>query len=243
MVRGSSPDTHRGHPPSETDVRPGGPSRPQLAGLPIPIARTGATPRPVQTQYHSSSTTPNTNSPSSSLQSPFPFSPTISNHPNNNGPTGETTTSNSSSNGSIAASADDILSPLGPNMGPSSYLTQVTTPPSSTSPLVHLVHQNGETHAHLIHQLTYPSVPPPSLSSSLGSPVYSRRNSFGQNGGPNAATGRRMSIDRGARVAETGSLVRNRRASAASGGMALASEPVIESPPGTSPTFVVGPGD
>jgi hypothetical protein len=71
------------------------------------------------------------------------------------------------------------------------------------------------------HQLSYPSVPPPSLSSSLGSPVVSlspdlsRRNSaaqgpVGTGGGPGASTiagRRRVSIERGARIAETGSLV------------------------------------
>ncbi|KAG8916454.1 hypothetical protein FRC01_003143 [Tulasnella sp. 417] len=239
-ARTSSSDARSGSHPPDSEIRPGGPSRPQLAGLPIPIARAGATPRLPQHASYSHSTTPNTNSPSS-LQSPFPFSPTVSAHTMGNRPAGGTTTSNSSSTGSAAASADDILSPG--LAVPSSYLTQVTTPPSSTSPLVNLIHHGGETHVQLIHQLSYPSVPPPSLSSSLGSPVYSRRSSFGQNPGTSMGSGRRTSIERGARVAETGSLVRNRRASVASGGMPLTSETVIESPPGSSPSSVVGVGD
>lgn len=72
--------------------------------------------------------------------------------------------------------------------------------------------------------LSYPSVPPPSLSSSLGSPVVmthmpssaaaaqvpgqERRYSHGS---------RRTSVERGARIAETGSLVRSRAGSGASG--------------------------
>ncbi|KAG8954843.1 hypothetical protein FRC04_010326 [Tulasnella sp. 424] len=239
-ARTSSTDTRTGSHAPNPEVRPGGPSRPQLGGLPIPIARVGATPRPTQHASYSYSTTPNTNSPAS-LQSPFPFSPTTTTHTTGNRPAGGTTTSNSSSTGSAAASADDILSPG--LAVPSSYLTQVTTPPSSTSPIVNLIHHGGETHVQVIHQLSYPSVPPPSLSSSLGSPVYSRRNSFGQNPGTSIGSGRRTSIERGARIAETGSLVRNRRASVASGGMPLTSETVIESPPGSSPSSVVGVGD
>ena len=199
------------------------PIRPHLSGLPIPIARAPSQPHraPAQQSY-SSSTTPNTTSPSESFHSPFPFSPTTSTHPNRGTAsvgTGTTTSSGNNSGG---------ISPS-PNYDPSSYLTQLTTPPSSTSPLL----QIGDAATPFAHQLSYPSVPPPSLSSSLGSPVYSRRNSFGQ-------TIRRTSMDRGAgRIAETGSL-RNRRASVASGGMPLTSETVIESPPGSSPSSVVG---
>ncbi|KAG9017982.1 hypothetical protein FRB90_012757 [Tulasnella sp. 427] len=251
VARTSSPELRSGSHAGDAEFRPGGPSR---VGLPIPIARgVGATPRPAQhaSSSYPHSATPNTNSPSS-LTSTFPFSPTTSPHvpvPGNHhhhhrpGGGGGTATSNSSSTGSVAASADDNL--ISPGMVvPSSYLTQGTTPPSSTSPLVNVIHHGGETHLQLIHQLSYPSVPPPSLSSSLGSPVYSRRNSFGQNPGTSlGSAGRRTSIERGARIAETGSLVRNRRASVASGGMPLTSETVIESPPGSSPSSVVGIGD
>ncbi len=192
-----------------------------LGGMPIPISRSSTqTHRAPQHAPLSSSTTPNTSSPAS-LQSPFPFSPTTSSHPPSN--IGGTTSS--SSTGSVVGGDVSPVLPTG-----TSYLTQITTPPSSTSPLLHL--GDGTTFA---PQLSYPLVPPPSLSSSLGSPVYSRRNSFGH-------SGRRTSMDRGsARVAETGSL-RNRRASAA-GGAAILPETVAESPPGTSPSSVIGPGD
>ena len=103
-----------------------------------------------------------------------------------------------------------------------SYDTQATTPPSSASPLP----LQGHTFQPMPHQLSYPSVPPPSLSSSLGSPIVSlspnlsRRNSVGQGPGGSGTGGggsgpggstiggrRRVSIERGARIAETGSLV------------------------------------
>lgn len=190
-------------PPTTTTV-----TRPQLSGLPIPIARgpSSQAHRQASQSYSSSSTTPNTTSPVSSLQSPFPFSPTTSTHPTTGAPT----------NG------------LAHGAGPSSYLTQLTTPPSSTSPLLQIGIGDAVTPSAFAHQLSYPSVPPPSLSSSLGSPVYSRRNSFGH-------ANRRTSMDRGtARVAETGTL-RNRRASVAGGGMPLTSETVIESPPASPP--------
>lgn len=79
-----------------------------------------------------------------------------------------------------------------------------------------------------MHALTYPSVPPPSLSSSYGSPVVSyfpqretspgeglsRRGSGarGRGGAEMAGTGwrnggRRDSVERGGRIAETGTLL------------------------------------
>lgn len=136
--------------------------------------------------------------------------------------------------------------------------TQLTTPPSSNpSPWqfqLPVIHQNlplnipaGGGHGHawgLGPQLTYPSVPPPSLSSSLGSPIISRRNSVGPQqrqaspppppspiaestaGNLSSTTmaesnsqgvTRRASIERGARVAETGSLVSRNRGATAGG--------------------------
>lgn len=223
MIRAPHSDDMASHP----SASPSGPTRPQLGGLPIPISRAASNQtahRAPAQQSYSSSTTPNTTSPSSSLASPFPFSPTTNVPPSHSQPP----TSTSSSTGSFAASE---MSPS-LNPGPSSYLTELTTPPSSTSPLLHI----GDAGTTYTHQLSYPSVPPPSLSSSLGSPVYSRRSSFSQ-------ANRRMSIDRGtARVAETGSL-RNRRASVASGGMALNPEIVAESPVGSTPSSVIGPGE
>lgn len=69
------------------------------------------------------------------------------------------------------------------------YQTTLTTP-ASVPPLSHIPPTNNNP-----NQLTYPHVPPPSLSSSLGSPVAMFS--------PVNATSRRNS-----RVAETGSLVR-----------------------------------
>ncbi|GBE89077.1 hypothetical protein BKA93DRAFT_917435 [Sparassis latifolia] len=177
-----------------------------VSGVPIPRP-SSQVPRPGN-NFSSESTTPFSHSPSSSSSSPFPISPL-----------------------------------------PASYLsmtTNVTTPPSSaslTNPAVPFPGSVGR-------GLSYPSVPPPSLSSSFGSPstsyhtVYpisfarpsqerdttpspvdsfsSRRNSFHRRGSFErriAETGslrsasrgqshsRRASVERGARVAETGSLI------------------------------------
>ena len=103
--------------------------------------------------------------------------------------------------------------------------TNVTTPPSSYS-----YHNSELTVAQGVPRtLTYPSVPPPSLSSSFGSPTISyhvhspieslsRRNSGVWRSSEWRVTGRsgegsrRNSIERGARVAETGTLVPRSRA-------------------------------
>ncbi|GLB39138.1 putative uncharacterized conserved protein H4 (DUF2046) [Lyophyllum shimeji] len=159
-----------------------------IHGVPIP--------RP-QSQVHrpvipdSEGNTPLSHSPSSS-ESPFPFSP--STNPNS------------------------LISPH----------TNITSPPSSFSFNSHLgVSFTGRT-------LSYPSVPPPSLSSSFGSPSVSyhmshadhspiepssRRNSGTRRGTDWRGTSltrdnnsRRSSVERGARVAETGTLIQRNRA-------------------------------
>jgi len=226
----SSPLSQSIEHPGSVKGTPQNANRQHVVGMPIPISRSStalaATHRP---SVPSTITTPNASNSPSSLNSPssqFPFSPTSpsSHHPNG---------AVSSTSSSIPASGD--ISPVLP-VGGYSYQTQVTTPPSSTSPLLHMQHDFTPS------TLSYPSVPPPSLSSSLGSPVWSRRNSIGG--------GRRLSTDRGgnARVAETGSL-RNRRTSNA-GGRVLAGETVEESvaepdmpESGSSPSSVIGPID
>ena len=145
----------------------------------------------------SESTTPLSHSPSST-ESPFPFSPVATN--------------------------------------PASYVsngTHLTTPPSSAS----LTSNPPPPYpASNPHALTYPSVPPPSLSSSYGSPVISyiphRENSTASadalrtssRGGSDrriAESGtfrngrsrsHRESVERGARIAEMGTLVPRSRA-------------------------------
>lgn len=154
------------------------------------------------------SETPQSHSPSSS-ESPFPFSPVLS------------------------AQLESYVSAS----------TQVTTPPSSAS----LQSNHPGLYPMGPPSLSYPSVPPPSLSSSLGSPTVSyhmphrdypsspvdsfslsrrssagvRRGSFerrvADSGSLREISGsRRGSVERGGRVAETGSLVRSRASSAAS---------------------------
>ncbi|KAH9928576.1 hypothetical protein B0H21DRAFT_121206 [Amylocystis lapponica] len=178
----SSPSTSILVPPSPPYT--GSSTRP-MSGVPIP--------RP-PSQIHrpapaaSSSITPPSHSPSSASSSPYPFSPSP-------------------------------VSPL-----PASYLTSMTTPPSSASLTSNPPH--GTAH----RALSYPSVPPPSLSSSFGSPNApfhmvahpgappSPADSFGSRGGGGFArrgslsrsSSRRTSAERGARVAETGSLARGR---------------------------------
>ncbi|TFK49280.1 hypothetical protein OE88DRAFT_1702851 [Heliocybe sulcata] len=186
------------------------PVRSPPAGVPIPRPPSQVR-RPANTI--SETTTPLSRSPSSS-DSPFPFSPVTSTNP-------------------------------------ASFLsndTAITTPPSSTSLQYNPLAPYPAAH----HTLSYPSVPPPSLSSSYGSPVIayhhpqrdpslspiearSRRNSYQRRGSferrSGHATGessgslrsisrsqsRRESVERGVRVAETGTLVpRSRRNSMAS---------------------------
>ncbi|KAK0496620.1 hypothetical protein EDD18DRAFT_1167397 [Armillaria luteobubalina] len=93
--------------------------------------------------------------------------------------------------------------------------TNMTSPPTSLSV------NPTPTFATPSRGLTYPSVPPPSLSSSFGSPVvaYHRDHSlspgsFDWQTGPSRSRShsRRASVERGARVAETGTLVPRSRA-------------------------------
>jgi len=179
-------------------------------GVPIPRPSSSIR-RPLNSA--SETTTPLSHSPSS-MESPFPFSPALSAH----APAGSSVLSNG---------------------------TQLTTPPSSGS-----VQSGGVGPPHAVsgvHALTYPSVPPPSLSSSYGSPVVSylpqresaspveplsRRGSRGCGGGVPAgvesgtgwgngrSVSRRDSVERGARIAETGTLVPRSRSRADSRGVA-----------------------
>ncbi|KAI9568040.1 hypothetical protein HD554DRAFT_2102504 [Boletus coccyginus] len=200
----SSPSTsvgyHSGARPATTHAVPI-PSH----GVPIPRPSSSIH-RPLNNR--SETTTPLSHSPSSTESpSPFPFSPVLSAHV----PAGSSVLSNG---------------------------TQLTTPPSSSS-----VHSGGVGAPYAVsgvHALTYPSVPPPSLSSSYGSPVVSyfpqregspgplgRQGSgvrgrgagveIGTGNGAGVSTGagwrngragsRRGSVERGGRIAETGTLV------------------------------------
>lgn len=175
-------------------------------GMPIPSANGVPIPRPSSrihrpTQTPSEVDTPLSHSPSSDSQ--FPFSPVTSTN-----------------------SASYI-----------SNNTGVTTPPSSASLNSNPPAAYPGTSA---HTLSYPSVPPPSLSSSFGSPNVAyhiphrdssispaepvgrrsthRRGSFERRvPDPNYRSfsqnhSRRESVERGARVAETGTLIPRSRA-------------------------------
>ena len=167
----------------------------------VPIPRPSSVPRPIN--IASEVSTPLSHSPSSS-DSPFPFSPATSTNT-------------------------------------ASYIsthTNLTSPPTSISLHTDPIMSLGTP----FRALSYPSVPPPSLSSSFGSPTVlyhmplrdhshspteplSRRNSNARRGSIDrrvAETGslrsrsgnvsRRGSIDRGARIAETGTLIARSRA-------------------------------
>lgn len=169
-----------------------------IHGVPIPRPSSSIR-RP--TNNVSESNTPLSHSPSST-ESPFPFSPIV-------------------------------------GTNPTSYVsneTPMTTPPSSAS-----LTSNPPSTFTIPHMLSYPSVPPPSLSSSYGSPVVSyiphrdhslspvvplsRRGSNARGNierrfvdpvgiSNNRSRSRHGSIERGARVAETGQLIpRSRRES------------------------------
>ncbi|KAG1779327.1 hypothetical protein EV702DRAFT_1025118 [Suillus placidus] len=165
-----------------------------IHGVPIPRPSSSIR-RP--TNNMSESNTPLSHSPSST-ESPFPFSPIVGTNP-----------ASYVSNG-----------------------THMTTPPSSTSLMSNL----PSTYT-IPHMLSYPSVPPPSLSSSYGSPVVSyiphrdhslspvvplsRRSSNARGNIERRFAdpvgirhNRSQSVERGARVAETGQLIpRSRRES------------------------------
>ncbi|KAJ6572122.1 hypothetical protein B0H19DRAFT_1132638 [Mycena capillaripes] len=159
----------------------------------VPIPRPAAQIRRVSGNNISEGNTPLSHSPSSSSDSPFPFSPVTS-----------------------------------PNPTSYSVNSNITSPPTSYNP-------GGVTFGAPSRGLTYPSVPPPSLSSSFGSPTVSyhmphrdhslspvepqsRRNSIRRGGGArvvesgslwsrSTSQSRRNSMERGGRVAETGQLI------------------------------------
>ena len=83
-------------------------------------------------------------------------------HPNMNAPPSASTTPPSSASASLSSP-----SPFSPTNGTGiSATTTFTTPPSSESPRVVAFGTTVNP-----HELTYPSVPPPSLSSSFGEPI------------------------------------------------------------------------
>ncbi|KAM5532168.1 hypothetical protein V8D89_014193 [Ganoderma adspersum] len=202
--------------PSSSIHIPSNPSHPIRHAAAVPIPRPPSQIRRPSNIISSESTTPLSHSPSSTSTSPFPFSPVTT-------------------------------SPF-----PASYTSAVTT--LTTPPSIGSVAVSPPTFAAGgARMLSYPSVPPPSLSSSFGSPstslhhtgpmalasrdhdgtpspvesFHSRRNSFNRRGSferriaetgtlqrrpPSQSQSRRESVERGARVAETGTLVPRHRA-------------------------------
>ncbi|KAF5367485.1 hypothetical protein D9758_003727 [Tetrapyrgos nigripes] len=200
---------------------------------------------------------------------PIPRTPSQIHRPVNNISEANTPLSHSGS------SMSESPFPLGDD--PASFasnLTSLTTPSSSAS--FH-AHYNATLANHgPQRQLTYPSVPPPSLSSSFGSPnvsyhignasyrdqslspvePLSRRNSNARIGvewrvaetgnlrsiSASRSQSRRGSMDRGGRVAETGSLTR-RRSRAESHGQGMPLPSTTEAPEAREPDWVNdGPG-
>lgn len=134
----------------------------------------------------------------------------------------EASTPLSHSPSSVSSSSPFPLSPSTTSPMPASYAsatTTLTTPPSSTS----LTSNLPAAYPGAVTNLSYPSVPPPSLSSSFGSPsttyhintVYSRQDSIAESDAfrrsHNQDHSRRASVERGARIAETGSLLQRGR--------------------------------
>ncbi|KAH9835395.1 uncharacterized protein C8Q71DRAFT_765696 [Rhodofomes roseus] len=139
----------------------------------------------------------------------------------------EANTPLSHSPSSVSSSSPFPLSPPSASPMPTSYAsatTNLTTPPSSAS----LTSNPPGPYPGAATTLSYPSVPPPSLSSSFGSPsttyhinaMYSRRESVDRRPAESGSFSRsqsqghsrRASVERGARVAETGSLLPRGRA-------------------------------
>lgn len=249
-------------------------------GVPIPRSNSSHQPQRHHSVILSSASSPSastetsttTTSPSSSMPpSPFTFSP----------PTTTLNTNFHYGNRRPRAISDAPLNEQDQDVAFSNG-TQLTTPPSSNnSPFaIHLpvIHQHLPMNTAQVGtwglgpRLSYPSAPPPSLSSSLGSPILSRRNSVhaqhrtssppasptgpntqdgsldedsasahNDNGrvtpepGPSSAgtlnagtpnvpsSSLRRIVERGARVAETGSLVPRRRAGGRGGDNGAAS--------------------
>ncbi|ESK92573.1 isoform d [Moniliophthora roreri MCA 2997] len=213
----------------------------------------------------SSSFSSRTSSPSTSLQYPVPHHarpipvpggvpiprpPSQVHRPINNISEVNTPLSHSPTSASSASESPYTFSP-GVSTNPASFIsngTNVTTPPSSASNAINSPVMYGAPS----RGLSYPSVPPPSLSSSFGSPNISYYMGRDWERDPTmspveplslsrrtgewrvAETGslrtgmtgsRRASVERGARVAETGTLVpRSRAASQSHPGLPATSE-------------------
>ncbi|KAJ3757965.1 hypothetical protein EV360DRAFT_70709 [Lentinula raphanica] len=154
---------------------------------------------------------------------PIPRPPSQIRRPNHNSniSEGNTPLSHSPTSASSAESPYAISSPVQMPGGPASLMSNLTTPPSSAS-LHNLMQYNGAYGTLGVgpRALSYPSVPPPSLSSSFGSPTVSyhmshrepslspveplsRRNSNAGLANANTNTGTRRGEYR---VAETGNL-------------------------------------
>ncbi|KAJ7598440.1 hypothetical protein C8J56DRAFT_914086 [Mycena floridula] len=195
------------------------------------IGMSSPDPFSLPTHYRSSSSSSNASSPSTSVSRPPPHGVPIPRPPSqirrapNQASEGNTPLSHS-------PSSSDSPFPLSPvtSTNPASsvsYNTNLTSPPSFNPTMTFATPSRG---------LSYPSVPPPSLSSSFGSPTValhmphrepavsptepsSRRNSNARRGSFNerrvVETGslrssRRESVERGARIAESGSLANGR---------------------------------
>ncbi|KAH9932209.1 uncharacterized protein B0H18DRAFT_987067 [Fomitopsis serialis] len=203
-------------------------------GLPVDNLIGLASPDPYSQPTHhrtsSSASSPSTSIPISPspqrLQSarptpvPIPRPPSQIHRPVN--AISEANTPLSHSPSSVSSSSPFPLSPPSASPMPTSYAsahTNVTTPPSSAS----LTSNPPAPYPGAATTLSYPSVPPPSLSSSFGSPstmyhintMYPRRDSIDRrvaesgtfSRSQSQGHSRRASVERGARIAETGSLL------------------------------------
>ncbi|KAJ7746428.1 hypothetical protein DFH07DRAFT_924345 [Mycena maculata] len=207
-----------------------------LIGLASADPYSQATHQRPQSAYSSSTSSPTTsvlhfpaNRPTNGVPIPRPAAQ-VRRVSSNNISEGNTPLSHSPSSSSDSPFP---FSPVTTSPNPTSYVSvnsNLTSPPTS-------IPHNGLTFGAPSRGLTYPSVPPPSLSSSFGSPTVtyhmphrepslspvepqSRRNSM-RRGGRVAESGslrsisasrstsqsRRASVERGGRVAETGTLV------------------------------------
>ncbi|KAH9059575.1 hypothetical protein EDB87DRAFT_1621654, partial [Lactarius vividus] len=122
---------------------------------------------------------------------------------------------------------------------PASFATAATTPPSSSAPRVLSAAALAPP-----QPLSYPSVPPPSLSSSYAGPdsPVEPRGSRWRHGSihdlrqASRSASRHRSVERGARVAETGQLVPRSRA----GSIVPGANNALPPPPPTAPSPEVG---
>jgi Uncharacterized conserved protein H4 (DUF2046) len=203
-----------------------------LIGLASPDPYSQPTHRRSSSSYSTASSSPSTSIthylPRPSTHGvPIPRPPSQIHRPNNLGLDGNPPLSHS-------PSLSESPFPFSPTTNATSLTspnTNITSPPTSLS----FNSTTANTYGLLSRGLSYPSVPPPSLSSSFGSPSVplhmpqrdaslspieplSRRNSNAWRGDwrSNHRSGeasRRGSVERGARVAETGTLVPRSRAS------------------------------